>query len=242
MPDDLDAFKVKTPSDVWACLKKLDEARAALDLEFIRLPGRHVTVRLENLDEQLGCFHLNPELPEPLRLPAPTPIRLSCTQKQLKIQFDTVVTQSEPTAGKHVRMVATIPRHLYRIQRRNTFRIANCQFEPIVIRLSVDGKTWLRHPLYDVSIGGCSFLFDPLQLALEPGSRIAHGRLSVPGEGDIDIPLDVRTISKPKADKQQPAGNLTLKAGCQFVELPFKQEAMIQRFIIAAEHKQKSAV
>lgn len=240
MTDDLDAFKVKTPSDVWASLQKLEEARSALDLEFLRQPGSHFITRIDALDERQGLLHISPEIPEDQRLPAPTPIRLSCTQKSLKIQFDTVVTHADPQAGGRIRLQAPLPRKLYRIQRRNTFRIANCPFDPITLVFVVDGERKHRTPLYDVSIGGCSFLFDPAELSLQVGQTMLACRLAIPDEGDIEVQIDIRTLSKPKASQQNPDG-LT-KAGCQFIDLPFKHEAMIQRFIIAAEQKQKTAI
>lgn len=238
MTDDLDAFRVKTPSDVWATLRKLDEARTPLDIEFLRAPGCIHHACMEQLDAQSATFYLRLSIPASERLPVPTPLRLSSTQRQLKIQFDTVAMQASDTES-HQELQVAVPRKLYRIQRRNAFRISNCPQTPITLKASLDGQTWFSKVLHDVSIGGCSFLFEASELpGLKAHTVIPHCIIAVPDAGDIRTTLEVRTVAHPRS---VPSKTL-MKAGCRFVDLPFQQEALIQRFIIAAEHKQKTAI
>jgi len=141
--------------------------------------------------------------------------------------------------GEIYELKLTIPRNLFRIQRRKAFRIANCPDMPIAIRASLDGRYWIRKNLHDVSIGGCSFIFDQRDIPmLKPGAAIPHCVITVPEEGEIETAMEVRTVMKAR-NAPKPT---IMKAGCQFVNLPFEQEAAIQRFITAMEQKLKTAV
>lgn len=237
MTDNLEGFKVKTPSDVWASVRELSEDRAALDIEFLRAPGKIWHAAMEQLDEASGTFYLRLPIPEASRQPAPTPVRISHTKKLVKIQFDTVATKAGPN-GELYELMLQIPRNLYRIQRRTAFRISSCPDTPITIRASMDGRYWLRKNLHDVSVGGCSFTFDTRDMPMiKLNTIIPHVFIKVPDEEEIQAVLEVRTLAHPKSAPKPSV----MKAGCRFVDLPFEQEATIQRFVNDAEQKQKKA-
>jgi len=84
MSDNLENFRVKTLGELWETLRQLEQDRIAMDIEFLRAPGKMYHARIEQLDDVSGTFWIRMPVAEALRQPAPAPMRLSSTQKKSK--------------------------------------------------------------------------------------------------------------------------------------------------------------
>jgi len=235
MQQELEPFKISAEHDVWQLLEDLDKSQCKLDLEFLHLPNVHLHAPVTMLKKDDKSFQMSPKTPEAFALKAPTPARISGTLKKARIQFDAVVL--DITACGEVSLInIKAPRHLFRIQRRDTFRVHNCKSEPILITLPLPNGEKLQKPLYDISVGGCSFLIDLQSHGLELETVLRGCTLKVPGQGTFTTDLQIKTLSAQKSENKG-----LHKSGCMFVDLSFKYEAAIQRYIIEVEHKQRMA-
>jgi hypothetical protein len=235
MQQELEPFKVTAEQDVWALLEDLDKSRSKLDIEFLHLPDVHLQAPMSMLKKDDKSFQMSLKMPEAFALKAPTPARLSGTLKKARIQFDAVVLDITPCGETSLLNIKT-PRHLFRIQRRDTFRVHNCKSEPILIALQLPAGERLEIPLHDISVGGCSFLIDLQKHSLQPETLLKGCSLRVPGQGKFNTDIQIKTLSAQKSENKG-----LHKSGCMFLNLPFKQEAAIQRYIIEIEHKQRMA-
>ena len=235
MQQELEPFKVTAEKDVWALLEELDKSRSKLDIEFMHLPNVHLQAPMAMLKKDDKSFQASPKTPDEFALKAPTPARFSGTLKKARIQFDAVVTGITACGDLSLLEVKT-PRHVFRIQRRDTFRVHNCKSDPIVIGLKQASGADLEIPLYDISVGGCSFLIDLQTYPFDTETELKGCTLNIPGQGKFETDLQIKTMAAQKAENKG-----LHKAGCMFLNLQFKHEAAIQRYIIEVEHKQRMA-
>ncbi|MCE2681292.1 MAG: PilZ domain-containing protein [Burkholderiales bacterium] len=235
MPQELEPFKVTAEKDVWTLLEELDKSRTKLDVEFIHLPEVHLHAPMAMLKKDDKSFQMSPKTPAEFALKAPTPARFSGTLKKARIQFDAVVTGITACGEISLLQIKT-PRHVFRIQRRDTFRVHNCKSDPIVIGLKQASGADIEIPLHDISVGGCSFLIDLQTHPLQAETVLKACTLNIPGQGKFETDLQVKTMAAQKAENKG-----LHKTGCMFLNLQFKQEAAIQRYIIEVEHKQRMA-
>ncbi|MCL4184540.1 MAG: flagellar brake protein [Burkholderiaceae bacterium] len=126
---------------------------------------------------------------------------------------------------------ACMPVELYRIQRRDAFRVQPPGFDEAVCvrRLPPDGE--VRYPLLDLSAGGASILLPAGEVVPEIGAIWPHCRLEAAGGRVIPCDLAVRHI-----DEQGP-GSGNHRIGVAFHAMPGEVLRRIQVYVIDIEKR-----
>jgi len=134
-----------------------------------------------------------------------------------------------PAPGRPQALRAALPPSVSRIQRREFFRLMPSLIPPLKVLIPLDPDdpgTVIETRVSDISCGGIAIVDERNRLDLQPGSRFTDCRIELPRTGIVTTGLEVCTI----------AGS---RAGCRFVALSPPGAAMLQRFIMTANGKQR---
>lgn len=134
----------------------------------------------------------------------------------------------------------TLPERMLRLQRREYFRIRTPEDNPLRCRFSRQQNghaETMDFPLHDISGGGIC-LIGPLVYAerFQLGELFADCRLDIPGESVLSVNLRIREISRTESLR----GELQLRLGCEFINLPGSRRSLIERYVTRLERERKA--
>ena len=130
---------------------------------------------------------------------------------------------------------------MLRLQRREFFRIDTPRINPLRCKLvKHHGETESEvfdFPLLDISGGGLC-LSGPVEAAahFSLGELFTDCRLEIPDESVISVNLRVREISRLETAN----GQMQLRLGCEYVNLPSARQNLIERYITRLERARKA--
>ena len=137
--------------------------------------------------------------------------------------------------------LGAVPGALLRLQRREYFRLPTPIATPLTMTATVsrsDGSALVvQIPLADISGGGVGLIATPEQATLlERGDTLSDCRIVLPDEGLLIATLSVRNLFETTARN----GHLSVRVGCEYVDLPPPRRAMVQRYITRVERERKA--
>jgi flagellar brake protein len=151
----------------------------------------------------------------------------------VKVQFDVqglVLVQSATTAA----LRCTLPREIYRFQRRENFRVRPPVRNSPAARVAHPGlPTLLR--IIDVSVGGCALFLPPDASTVDPGT-VLHGVV-------LDLEVNVRIQTDLRIQHVSPVipGAAGAKLGCQFVNPNSSSLRNLQHYIAQTQKRARLA-
>ncbi len=155
------------------------------------------------------------------------------TQNKVKIEFFCDHMDETDFQGKNAFLI-NIPEYLLRIQRRDNFRISTPIAKPLkcIIPVPVEDKSITTEiTLLDISCGGIGAMDQNSNINLEPGIIYKDCQIPLPEIGIVSATIIVKNAYPMKLQ----SGASYYRIGCQFIDLPAKTEAMIQRYIVKQE-------
>lgn len=159
------------------------------------------------------------------------------TQNKVKIEFICTQIRKIEFRGNNAFSV-NIPTSLLRIQRRDNFRISTPITKPLkcIIPIFIEDKSAKTEiTLLDISCGGIGAVDQHAVVNLEPGAIYANCQITLPEIGVVNTTIKVKNTYVMKLQ----SGDTYQRIGCEFVDLPAKTEAMIQRYIVKQEQMRK---
>lgn len=132
---------------------------------------------------------------------------------------------------------AAVPEAMFRLQRRENYRLAAPMATPIKARIPArleNGQVKTAQAvLYDISGGGVSLVVALGDVDFRPGAEFFGVSLNLPQVGMLTVDVQVRNVF----DISTPAGKVLRRAGCAFLRLPGPTMSLIQRYIIQTERE-----
>ena len=165
--------------------------------------------------------------------------KIFCITRHDKVKLQFILTGVRETQheGRSV-FSAALPETLLRLQRREYFRLRTPITRPLPCDIPVvmsDGSVQIYpHDVIDISIGGLSLQID--QVPFVPDQEWPDCTLDLPQIGVINTTLRIVNIYETILRNGQPS----LRAGCQFVDLPITSQNLIQRYIVRMERERKA--
>ena len=165
--------------------------------------------------------------------------KIFCITRHDKVKLQFILTGVRETQheGRSV-FSAALPETLLRLQRREYFRLRTPITRPLPCDIPVvmsDGSVQIYpHDVIDISIGGLSLQID--QVPFVPDQEWPDCTLDLPQIGVINTTLRIVNIYETILRNGQPS----LRAGCQFVDLPVTAQNLIQRYIVRMERERKA--
>lgn len=128
----------------------------------------------------------------------------------------------------------SMPAHMYRIQRRESYRVRTIERDASVARLSLPrmpGKT-VELKIHDVSITGCALIAPREFAGFESGQRIANVELELNADTYLRATIYVHHVL-PQADG--------IKLGCSLMNVDGISERALQRYIFETQKRRRWA-
>ena len=122
-----------------------------------------------------------------------------------------------------------LPDSLYRLQRREYFRVTTPVAMPVCCRIPDPGESSRGHVFraVDLSAGGVGLLDYKMALRLEPRDRIPGAELQIPDAGAFPVDLEVRNISRHVHQDGQEGRRI----GMAFLHLSPEHAGVVQRYL-----------
>ena len=162
---------------------------------------------------------------------------------QVKVQF-TVNTASRVTYDGEPALFLPLPKKLYRLQRREYFRLSlpptehlhciidsanfiekNDAVEASSLDLSVSD---IEIPAADISGGGIGLICMPDEVCLQTGETYSNCQINLPGAGPVLVSFTVVNLITLSTTR---SGKIIQRAGCEFKDLDGHTTAQLQRYI-----------
>ncbi|MBI5751639.1 MAG: flagellar brake protein [Hydrogenophilales bacterium] len=156
---------------------------------------------------------------------------------RIKIQFNTKALAQINHQGRPA-FRTPLPASVLKLQRREYYRLVTPLRAPL--HCIIPDLAGARHEVTvaDISVGGAGISGLPQEAPLEKGQRLVQCRIVLPDEGTAVSTLEVRSLQQSTLR----SGELVLRAGCLFVDIPAAHQAMIQRYIIRIDRERRALV
>jgi c-di-GMP-binding flagellar brake protein YcgR len=229
--DPVSGFRVDSTREITSLMRQLNDA--ATPIQLVSPDGMVVRTILWSVDPDAGrlSFRADPDDHQMTRLIEGDDATAVAYLDAVKLQFD-LQDMLLVRGSRACAMQASMPRQMYRFQRRQAFRVRTLDrgMPTAVVRHPSIPDMTLQLPVVDVSIGGCALLLSDTTPPLEPGSEL-HGVL-------VALDADTRfvaTLRLHHVTSIQPHGQ-GVRLGCGLSGLSGESERALQRYI---DHTQK---
>lgn len=127
-----------------------------------------------------------------------------------------------------------LPEQVLQLQRREYYRLTTPIVNPLKCQIPLaDGHT-VEVPLADIGAGGIGIIIgNPPGVNLESGEIFPGCRINLPGVGMLEATMRIQSTFEVTLKN----GNMTLRSGCQFIDLRPAMQSLIQRYIIKLERE-----
>lgn len=163
-------------------------------------------------------------------------ITLVSSHNQVKVQF-VVNSASSVTYDDNPAFFLPLPTALYRLQRREYFRLSllpseqlRCIIEPTRPKGTDTAQeaTSRTVPAMDISVGGIGLAFMEGEIDFVPGETYSNCRIDLPEIGPIYVNIIIKNIIPLSTNK---LGKTLKRAGCEFKDVDGQTTVKLQRFI-----------
>lgn len=128
---------------------------------------------------------------------------------------------------------AAIPEEMWRIQRRDAFRVVPPEMDRARFLAREEASGECVFPLADLSAGGAALRMSPDAPAPRVGHYWPHGRIEAGEDRTIPCSLIVRHVGEASPDDRE------LRIGCEFQQLPPEVQRQIQLYVIDIDKRQR---
>jgi flagellar brake protein len=230
----LDDFRLTSPSEVLATLKQLSDGNVRVSMN--GSDGTVYTTTLWSLDPQRGhiSFCADADSNQVQALVEAEDAVVVAYLDNIKLQFDAqdlVLVRG----GKNSALNCTLPREIFRFQRRNGFRV-----RPL-LRSTPTAR--VRHPMIhemqlalrvlDISIGGCALFLPDDVPPLEPGVVLNGVQL------DLDVDTRFTTTLRLQHVTSLNPGSHGVRLGCEMTQPSSEVLRHLQRYIDQTQKRQR---
>ncbi len=219
-------FRVANPVELNSLLRQVRDASAPVILATSH--GTAVTCTLWAIDATQGRLSWSADggQPQMQALIDADEAAAVCYLESVKLQFDLedfVLVRSLQSMA----LQSSMPRDLYRFQRRQSFRVrpGGRNAPSVTLRHPSMPDMTLALRVLDLSVGGCALLLPPDVPELRPGVTLHGVEVQLDSETSFVTALQIQHVSS----MQLPEGSHRL--GCQWQQLGTPAERLLQRYV-----------
>ena len=228
---DLSDFRVGSPSEIVALLRRFVDGNVLLNLSTPEGAGYTTTVWALDPARGLLCLAADGDDHKLQALLESDEVVAVGYLDSVKVQFDLhdlVLVRS----GRDSALNARFPRLLYRFQRRASFRVKPLDNTrpTATLRHPEQPDTVLALRVIDVSLGGIALFLPDDAPPIEPGVKIAQAVIDLDEDTRLAVGLLVHHVTLLHH------GSRGVRLGCEMLRLAGETERLLQRYI---DHTQK---
>lgn len=153
---------------------------------------------------------------------------------QVKVQFTASHARDVLYQG-YSAFFLPLPGSLYRLQRREYYRLMTPVANPLRCIISADKITTVKQPhdfvIMDISCGGVGLTCKEADSELAPGASYPGCQIDLPGVGTIRGTIEVKNIVVLTSE----TGRTLRRAGCEFKNLDGASSILLQRYITSIQ-------
>lgn len=232
-PVQLSAFRLQTQAEVGAVLRELQVSRA---LVTISTPdGAAYTTTVWDVEPARGTISFAADAEEgrlSQLLDSDEAVGIAYLE-HVKVQFD-VQALVLVRGNRHAVLNCALPREVYRIQRRESFRVRPLGHSVPVARFQQVGSD-VDHALrvINVSLGGVALSLPAGGPHIEPGTRLKGVRLELDADTEfvVDLHIHHATVSHREGSDT--------RLGCEFLHLEAANLRILQRYIDQTQKRRR---
>lgn len=145
---------------------------------------------------------------------------------RVKVQFAAKKIEKTLFDGRDAFRIK-LPDSLVRLQRREYFRVPVQIVNPLKCTVPLKDSHKMEVAIVDISVGGVCNILPSMDTTLEPGMIFEKCQLELPDVGTVEADMEVMNVFEVTLR----SGARSKRAGCRFVNLSPKMQAMLQRYI-----------
>lgn len=233
-PEDISRFLVDNAELIRGIFDGMLERRVFISLSIPHEEGSQFMSMLSSVDGRTITFDLPADPSLTGQVLRHAKLNASAQDGGVQVQFRLSEVSLGEQNGRKC-FACALPADLYRIQRRNAYRVPVPVHDEVicdVVFSDPTGKPITRKlRVFDLSISGLTLLM-PLDIPELPiDTQLSVCTLRLPDTDPMDVQLIVRnSFALPTRND-----NIRRRVGCEFVELPGNAENRLQRYIFKIE-------
>lgn len=157
------------------------------------------------------------------------------TQDKVRVQFAANHMEKSTYDGRDAFRIK-LPDLLLKLQRREYYRLSTPVANPIRCVIPKPDGNHVEVSIMDISVGGLGVVCYDKSFNLEAGETYEGCRISLPEIGTVVTSLEIRSVFEVTLK----TGAVTMRSGCEFVDIPASMQAMIQRYIIKLDRERRA--
>jgi len=157
------------------------------------------------------------------------------TQDKVRVQFAASHIEKITYDGRDAFRIK-LPDLLLKLQRREYYRLSTPVANPIRCVIPKPDGSQVEVNIVDISVGGLGVVCYDSAFSLEAGETYVGCRIALPEVGTVITNLGIRTTFEVTLK----TGAVTMRSGCEFVDIPASMQAMIQRYIIKLDRERRA--
>jgi c-di-GMP-binding flagellar brake protein YcgR len=228
-PERLDEFAVQGFARRVTLLRDI-EAAGCLVTVFFGSEEKFVLTSVLYVDPDQGCitFDAGPDAAAMPALLEAGEITASTKLDGIRILFS--CGHGEPCLwNRRPAFRTTIPVVMFRMQRREAFRVPAPVREPVMCRIRLDDQGQsLRYRIADLSAKGVSLLVNEPDMPFAPGMVLHDCHMELPGSGTVRGSMKVVRVAKDPV----PAHARRRRVACSFCDLPGPTQTMVHKYVL----------
>ena len=213
---------------IQSLLRSISETRSRIALYYDDAQDFIMTSLLDVGDKGFWVEQ-STDMPKNRRIAEDKKITLVSSLNQVKIQFSINAIRAV-THQDYPAFYLPLPASLYRIQRREYFRLALPLSERLFCVIPINqpqAGEKIKLPVMDISGGGLRLSCVEDDIEFEPGQTYAGCQIDLPEVGKINVTIIVKSLVSisPKS------GQMIKRVGCEFKNLDNASSVLLQRYV-----------
>lgn len=225
-------YRITSAREIEFILQNIAKHHSSIALYFSE-ENDYVLTRLLGVDGSGLWMEQHPTSVENKSLLASQKLIFVSSHQQVKVQFASGQAQATFYQGQPA-LFLPLPSDLYRLQRREYFRLITPVNDPLVCVIPSDAE--MPHEPHEVTImdisgGGVGLTCTEQDIELIPGKNYEHCHIDLRDIGDFEATIEVRNL----AVISTPDGVTIRRAGCEFKNLDGSSTILLQRYVTAMQ-------
>lgn len=230
--EDDEKHRIASPKEISFVLRHLTDKKALVAL-YYGADSDFILTTLLGVDNTGIWLELSPSLSDNERITESRQLTLVSSHLQAKVQFNAKQARQVEYQG-HPALYMPIPSHIYRLQRREYFRLMTPITKPLRCVIT-SGKPPNRRlheiVIMDISGGGIGLACTEADIKLAPGETYADCRIELPELGAITGTIEVKNLVALTSS----SGRSIKRAGCEFKKLDGASTILLQRYVTSMQ-------
>lgn len=238
-PESFSSYQIRNPREIHHLIQALQEKRVLLNAYIDGGPFSFITAVL-GFEPEDGLITLDASPDPRTNERAALGDRLACTGRLdgVRIQFSAANPERIPLDGLEA-IRCTLPDMMLRLQRRESYRQPVPMSSPVTCSIRIQHTDGTAESIdvrvLDISNDGIGIIASSQLTIFEAGKVFENCVLNIPDAGTTDVVLKLRNVYR----IQNRLGGESLRAGCEFIDLPNRIVTQIQRYIYKIDRERR---